>query len=93
MLTSTFIIAPHRYIVVEKAVAEDEQSEQAEALASEKVERFLLLACKGMVATLAWCAGALFASRSGMATSFWWLIVYGYGSWAAVWKILQTIHH
>jgi hypothetical protein len=77
------------YIVVEQALQEEQERSD---LATAKVDRFLLLACKGMVATLAWCVGALVASRAGYATSFWWLMVYGYGTWAVVWKVLQTIH-
>ena len=89
------------YIVVEQARVQsqifnsgDPVSDEASAAAqaAQKVENFLLLACKGMFATLGWCGGALFASRLGMATSFWWLLLYAYGTWALVWKVLQVVH-
>lgn len=57
----------------------------------EQVEKFLWLTCKGMVATLAWCVGALLASRNGMAGSFGALAFVGYASWAVVWKVLQSV--
>ena len=66
------------YIVVQNAGEElvpvvsktnDEAAHAAQAVqaaaAALQVETFLLLACKGMVATLAWCAGAYIAARNG----------------------------
>jgi len=57
----------------------------------EQVEAFLWLTCKGMVATLSWCLGALWASRNGFATSFGALAFVGFTSWAVVWETLQSL--
>ena len=59
--------------------------------AQAEIEQFLLLACKGLVATFAFCAGALLATRRGHADSFGLLVAAGYGSWALVWRAIQAI--
>ena len=56
-----------------------------------EVEAFLLLTCKGMLATMGWCAGALLASRHGLAGSFVGLCLSGYATWAVVWRALQAL--
>ena len=85
------------YVVVQHAnaaAAEDPDTHTAlgtGAAAGDEVEAFLLLTCKGMLATMGWCAGALLASRHGLSGSFAGLCLSGYATWAVVWRVLQAL--
>ena len=57
------------------------------------IEQFLYASIKGMIAGTAFYVGLLFMLRLGVveASQFGFMLCIGYGSWAAVWFVLQMV--
>jgi len=66
------------------------QGAAADGAKGAAAEAFLFAACKGLLAALGFCGGALLAAKNGGGESFGSLCLCGYGAWALAWRVLQA---